>query len=125
MADEGMAVLMTTHLLEEAEKADRVVIMSQGQVIACGPPEQLRAEMGEGIITIVTNEVETVERCLVERFGLAPQRVHHQLRLHAESPAALVPVLAETLGDRAQSITLGRPSLEDVFIAKTGLEFAA
>ena len=53
MADEGMAVLMTTHLLEEADKADGVVIMSHGKVIAHGAPQQLRAAMGEGIITIV------------------------------------------------------------------------
>lgn len=125
MADEGMAVLMTTHLLEEADKADGVVIMSQGKVIAHGAPHQLRAEMGEGLITIVTDQVEEVAMCLREQFGLTPQRVHHQLRLQSESPAALVPALAETLGDRVQSITVGRPGLEDVFIAKTGLEFVA
>ncbi len=125
MADEGMAVLMTTHLLEEADKADRVLIMSQGKVIAQGAPEQLRAEMGEGVVTIVAQDVEAVEQLLVERLGLSPQRMHHQLRLQSESPASLVPVLVETLGDRAQSISIGRPSLEDVFIAKTGLEFVA
>ncbi|MCH5373888.1 MAG: ATP-binding cassette domain-containing protein [Planctomycetes bacterium] len=123
MADEGMAVLMTTHLLEEADKADRVLIMSQGKIIAQGAPEQLRAEMGEGIVTIVAQDVETVEQLLVDQLGLSPQRMHHQLRLRSESPASLVPVLVETLGDRAQSISIGRPSLEDVFIAKTGLEF--
>jgi len=125
MADEGMAVLMTTHLLEEADKADRVLIMSQGKVIAQGAPEQLRAEMGEGVVTIVAQDVDAVEQLLVQRLGLSPQRMHHQLRLQSESPASLVPVLVETLGDRAQSISIGRPSLEDVFIAKTGLEFVA
>lgn len=125
MADEGVAVLMTTHLLEEAEKADRVVIMSRGTVIADGAPQQLRAEMGGGIVTIVADEIDTVERLLVEQLGLSPQRLHHQLRLQSESPASLVPVLAEALGERAQSISIGRPSLEDVFVAKTGLEFVA
>jgi ABC-2 type transport system ATP-binding protein len=112
-------------LLDEADKADSVVIMSQGKVIAQGAPQQLRAEMGEGIVTIVANDVESVERLLVNRLGLSPQRMHHQLRLQSETPASLVPVLAEALGDQAQSISIGRPSLEDVFIAKTGLEFVA
>lgn len=125
MADEGMAVLMTTHLLEEAEKSDRVVIMSQGRVIAEGAPQQLRAEMGQGIVTIMAQDAEAVEQLLIDRLGLSPQRMHHQLRLQSDAPASLVPVLVETLGDRAQSISIGRPSLEDVFIAKTGLEFVA
>lgn len=123
MADQGAAVLMTTHLLEEADKADRVVIMSQGTVVAQGAPLQLRAEMGQGLVTIVAAEVDVVERLLIDQLGLSPQRMHHQLRLQSDSPATLVPVLSQTLGERAQSITIGRPSLEDVFIAKTGLEF--
>jgi ABC-2 type transport system ATP-binding protein len=120
MAARGTAVILTTHLLEEADKADRVAILAQGSVIAEGTPGQLRAEMGQGIITIVSNEIEAVQRLLRDELGLDPQRMHHQLRLQSQQPAALVPKLAETLGDRAQSISIGRPSLEDVFIAKTG-----
>ena len=125
MADGGMAVLMTTHLLEEADKADRVAIMNQGEVIAEGSPESLRGEMGSGIVTIVARDVESVEKLLTDELGLMPQRMHHQLRLQTDAPAALVPRLVETLGERAQSIAIGRPSLEDVFIAKTGHEFVA
>lgn len=124
MADDGMAVLLTTHLLEEADKADRVAIMSEGRVIAEGSPQKLRTEMGEGVITVVANDVVRVERLLREDLGLDPQRVQHQLRLRSDTPGILVPVLVEKLGDEAQSIVIGRPSLEDVFIAKTGQEFA-
>ncbi len=52
MADDGMAVLLTTHLLEEADKADRVAIMSAGKIIAEGSPQDLRTEMGEGVVTV-------------------------------------------------------------------------
>jgi ABC-2 type transport system ATP-binding protein len=125
MADDGVAVLLTTHLLEEADKADRVAIMSQGKLIADGSPHELRSEMGGGIITIVANDVARAEQMLRDQLGLSPQRLHHQLRLQAESPATLVPALIETLGEEAQSINIGRPSLEDVFIAKTGQAFVA
>jgi ABC-2 type transport system ATP-binding protein len=124
MAEEGMAVGLTTHLLEEADKADRVAILSEGKKIAEGSPHQLRAELGEGVVTVVANDVEHVEHVLRDQLGLEPQRVHHQFRLQSESPAALVGVLAEKLGDEAQSITIARPSLEDVFIAKTGRSLA-
>ena len=123
MADEGIAVLLTTHLLEEADKADRVAIMSDGRVIAEGSPHQLRSEMGEGVVTVIANDVGAVEQILREDLGLSPQRLQHQFRLQTESPATLVPALVESLGDKAQSINIGRPSLEDVFVAKTGQEF--
>jgi ABC-2 type transport system ATP-binding protein len=123
MAGEGIAVLLTTHLLEEADKADDIAIMSQGTVIAEGSPGELRAEMGEGVITIVADDASRAESILRDRLGLEPQRVHHQLRLEVDSPAKIVPLLVETLGDEAQSINIGRPSLEDVFIAKTGEAF--
>lgn len=123
MADDGIAVLLTTHLLEEADKADRVAIMSDGRVIAEGSPHQLRSEMGEGVVTVIANDVGMVEQILREDLGLSPQRLQHQFRLQTESPATLVPTLVESLGDKAQSINIGRPSLEDVFVAKTGQEF--
>ena len=125
MADQGIAVLLTTHLLEEADKADRVAIMCEGQVIADNSPHALRAEMGDGIVTVVANDVDRVERILRQDLGLSPQQLHHQFRLQTESPATLVPALVEALGDDAQSISIGRPSLEDVFVAKTGHEFVA
>lgn len=123
MADDGIAVLLTTHLLEEADKADRVAIMSDGRVIAEGSPHQLRSEMGEGVVTVIANDVGAVEQILRKDLGLSPQRLQHQFRLQTESPATLVPALVESLGDKAQSINIGRPSLEDVFVAKTGQEF--
>ena len=123
MADDGVAVLLTTHLLDEADKADCVAIMSQGQLVAEGSPNDLRGDMGGGIITIIANDVSRAEQMLRDELGLSPQRLHHQLRLQSESPATLVPALVETLGEEVQSITLGRPSLEDVFIAKTGQAF--
>lgn len=125
MADEGMAILMTTHLLEEADKADRVAILCEGLKIAEGSPQQLRAAMGEGIVTVVANDVGRVEHVLRAELGLEPQRVHQQFRLQSDSPASLVSVLVDKLGDQAQSIAIGRPSLEDVFIAKTGRQFTA
>jgi ABC-2 type transport system ATP-binding protein len=125
LADDGMAVLLTTHLLEEADKADRVAIMSDGTKIAEGSPRQLRAEMGGGMVTVVANDPDRVEHLLRNELGLDPQRIRRQFRLQSDSPQTLVPALVDTLGDQAESIVIGRPSLEDVFIAKTGHEFTA
>lgn len=124
MADEGMAILLTTHLLEEADKADRVALLFEGTKIADGTPGGLRGEMGDGIITITTREPDAVERVLREEFELQPQRIENQLRLQSDSAAALVAQFAERISNQTESIAIGRPSLEDFFVARTGHPFA-
>lgn len=126
MAQSGMTVLLTTHLLEEADKADAIAILSDGKVISTGTPEQLRGELGAGLVTVVSDNPGETERIVRDELGLADvQRVQQQVRIRSESPAALVPALAERLGSAATTISVGRPSLEDVFIAKTGHRFWA
>lgn len=123
MADSGTSILMTTHILEEADKADRVAILAAGKKIADASPSDLRSEMGEGLVTIVAKDAEHAEQTLRSELGLDPLRIHNQLRLKSDMPAELVPRLAACLGSEAQSIAIGRPGLEDVFTAKTGEQF--
>lgn len=125
MAAGGMTILLTTHLLEEAEKAASLAILADGQVIATGTPDQLRTELGEGLVTVTADDAEAAERLIRTALGLEVQRVQQQLRIQSDRPAALVPQLAEVLGASARSITVGRPGLEDVFIARTGHRFWA
>ena len=125
MADEGVAVLLTTHLLEEADKADRVAIMSDGKIIAEDSPHALRAEMGKGIVTLVATNPGEVETILQNEFQLKTQRFHDQIRFESDSPAEKVKQLSDRFGQQLQSISIGRPSLEDVFIARTGKEFTS
>lgn len=125
MARSGVTVLLTTHLLEEADKADRIAILSEGAVISTGSPEALRAELGDGLVTIESDDIGSTERIVRDEMGLETQRVQQQVRIRSASPAALVPVLAERLGASVRTISVGRPSLEDVFIAKTGHRFWA
>ncbi|MDG2222901.1 MAG: ATP-binding cassette domain-containing protein, partial [Rubripirellula sp.] len=122
MASEGVAVLLTSHLMEEADKADRVAIMNRGKIIANDSPAHLRAELGDGIVTIQTSEMTRTVQWLEER-GMAVLQVEDRLRVQSSNPRELVPQLLELLGDALQSISVGRPSLEDVFIARTGYGF--
>jgi ABC-2 type transport system ATP-binding protein len=123
MADEGITVVLTTHLLEEADKADRVAIMFEGQVIADGTPQSLRSEMGDGLITIESADLDAVEKILRDEMGLETQRASNQVRIRCAGAPAWVPKIADRLGDSVHSISVGRPGLEDVFIAKTGYHF--
>jgi len=123
MADQGITVVLTTHLLEEADKADRVAIMFEGQVIADGTPQSLRSEMGDGLITISSADLDGIEVILRDEMGLETQRASNQVRIRCEGAPAWVPKIADRLGDSVHSISVGRPGLEDVFIAKTGYQF--
>ncbi|MCP4890457.1 MAG: ATP-binding cassette domain-containing protein [Planctomycetaceae bacterium] len=122
MACQGVAVLLTSHLMEEADKADRVAIMNRGKIIASDSPANLRAELGDGIVTIQTSEISRAVQWLEDR-GMAALQMEDRLRVQSSNPRELVPQLMEYLGDACQSIAVGRPSLEDVFIARTGYGF--
>lgn len=123
MAAAGVTVLLTTHLLEEADKSDRVAILSEGRLIALGKPDELRAEMGSGVITVHASDLDHVEQVLRDELSLQPQRVSQRVCVRCDDAAQWVPRIAERLGSNVHSISVGRPSLEDVFIAKTGYYF--
>ena len=120
---QGLSVILTTHLLEEAEKATQIAILSEGKIIAEGKPDQLRAEMGSGVVTVATDQPEIVCERLRDRMGLEGQVLHNQVRIRSDQPGPMVPPILDELGELATSISVGRPSLEDVFTSKTGHQF--
>ncbi len=118
-AEYGVTVLLTTHLLEEADKADRIAILHQGHAVAVGSPMQLRGELGAQVLSIQTSDQSAVLAWLSAR-SVTAQQFDNQLRVTGTSAAELVAPLAQDFGTRIQSLTLGQPSLEDVFVARTG-----
>ena len=119
IAAEGTAVLMTTHLLDEADRSDRVVLMADGQIVASGRPADLRSSLGDAVVMVDPDDVAVVEQTL-SSMNVSATRVHDQFRIASDDPASLVPQLIRELGTSAQSITIGRPTLEDLFIERTG-----
>lgn len=120
--DEGVTIVLTTHLLEEADKADRIAIVDQGAIVAVGPPAALRSELGEQVLTIHSQSLEAVREWLVGQ-GLQPQQLDEQLRVGGAGAALLIAPLNDRFGSQISTLTLGQPSLEDVFVAKTKRKF--
>lgn len=120
--ESGVTVVLTTHLLEEADKADRIAIMHRGQVVAEGLPEELRCSLGGQILTVVTQEPQAVKEWLDER-GFSTRNLGHQIQIVGPQVEAIVAPLAQEFSGRVLSITLGQPSLEDVFVDRTGHRF--
>lgn len=120
---QGATVVLTTHLLEEAEKADRLAIMAAGQVVALDSPDNLRAEVGGDAITIAAADAATLADAIQARFGLQASVLGDTLRIHEESGHEWIPRLVDAFPEEIRSITVGKPTLEDVFIARTGHRF--
>jgi ABC-2 type transport system ATP-binding protein len=120
---EGVTVVLTTHLLEEADKADRIAILHAGQLVALGPPSELRATVGGDSITIESDQPATLAEAISQRFGCPVQLVEGHVRIEQPQGHQWIARLVEAFPGQIRAITLGKPSLEDVFIARTGHRF--
>lgn len=119
----GVTVVLTTHLLEEADKADRIAILNEGQLVALDTPDALRATVGGNSVTIECKDPPALAKALQEGFSIETQVVDGNVRFEAADAHQWIPRIMDTLADRVTSIKLGKPTLEDVFIDKTGHRF--
>lgn len=115
----GVTVLLTTHLLEEAERCDRLAILHKGSLAALGEPHALRAEIGGDVVTIRTRDAEGLASAIREQFGESPQLIPGAVRISRDRGHELVGKLLQAFPERIESVTVAKPSLEDVFIART------
>jgi len=117
---DGVTVLLTTHLIEEADFADRVLILHEGRLMAEGDPQELRGSVGGDVITLHARHPETAATAIKNALGLETKPFSDGVRLQSTETAATVSRLLPLLGGDFYEITVGRPTLEDVFFAKTG-----
>jgi ABC-2 type transport system ATP-binding protein len=118
--DSGMTIVVTTHLMDEAEKCDRLGLLDRGRLVALGTPEELRNEIGGDCLTISTSDPESLAAKIADRFGVSAQLVGSTLRIERERGHDFLRELIDAFPEEIQAVTLGKPSLEDVFISKTG-----
>ncbi|MCM8747373.1 ATP-binding cassette domain-containing protein [Thermomicrobium sp. CFH 73360] len=116
----GVTLFLTTHYLEEAEQCDRIAIIDHGRIIALDAPERLKARVARDIILLSTEDNTRAVQELKELFGLGPMIVDGTVRIEVERGDELIPQLARQLTVPIHSVSLRRPSLDDVFLALTG-----
>jgi ABC-2 type transport system ATP-binding protein len=121
---EGVTSLLTTHLMEEAERCDRLAILDDGRLIATGTPDQLKARIGGDVLILETDDARELQAGLKERFAIdATSVVDGTIRIERSDGHALLPQLIEAFPSRIQGVHIGKPTLEDVFIHLTGHRF--
>jgi ABC-2 type transport system ATP-binding protein len=122
---DGVTVVLTTHYMEEAERCDRIGIMHQGKLVAIAPPNELKSEVGGDVIVIHTAAPEMLQRKILTRFKLKSQLVDGAIRIEKLRGHELVRDLIDAFGEEIESVSFGKPTLEDVFVHLTGHQFFA
>ncbi|OGG49336.1 MAG: hypothetical protein A3F84_25020 [Candidatus Handelsmanbacteria bacterium RIFCSPLOWO2_12_FULL_64_10] len=120
---DGVTILLTTHLMEEAEGCDRVAILDGGRLVALDSPEALRRSVGGEVIRVQAEAPGRFQQEVRERFGIETSVIDGAVRVACEGGQGVMIDLLRAFGEQIASITLSRPTLEDVFIAKTGHRF--
>lgn len=122
--EEGVTVLLTTHLLDEAEKCDRLALLDQGSLVTVGTPGELKQQVGGDVVVVLTSRdsADLVQRLDAE-FGLQAAIINGSVRFEHPEGAELVAQLMRSMPDQIDSITVSHPTLEDVFIHMTGHYF--
>jgi ABC-2 type transport system ATP-binding protein len=131
-AEERVTIVLTTHYLEEADRlASRLAIVDRGRIVAEGTPEELKSGLDGDTIQVELGDPRSQEgaaRAALERVaGVAGvEVVGAQLRARARDGGAAIPAVLAALdahGVTATSVTLARPSLDDVYLRHAGRAF--
>lgn len=123
-ARDGVTILITTHLFEDAENCDRIGILDRGTLVAVGTPDELKAAVGGETLIIFTDQPDDLlERLKVDFPDLEASIVRDHVRAEHPEAHALIPRLVELYGPSIRAITFGRPGLADAFFKFTGHEF--
>jgi ABC-2 type transport system ATP-binding protein len=119
-AASGITVFVTTHYMEEAENCDRIAIMNDGEIVTIGTPEALKAEVGKDRVQITTDDDDVALAALQSTFGVDAAVHEGAVTFAVPDGARFVPRLFGSLGVTIHSVSVTRPSLDDVFLAHTG-----
>jgi len=120
---EKVTILVTTHLVDEGDRSDHVLVLNLGKVVAIGTPESLKREIGGDVIAIASREAEKLSAAILQRFSVKPTIVNGSLRVEKEQGHTFISHIVDAFPEMIDTVSLSKPTLEDVFIARTGHRF--
>ena len=117
---EDITIFLTTHYMDEAENCDRIAIIDNGQIVAIDTPEALKASVGKDRVQISTADDQAAIAELKERFELEAAVHDGLVTFNVASGEQFVPRLFAELTVSIRSVSVHRPTLDDVFMSYTG-----
>lgn len=122
--EEHVSVLVTTHLMEEAERCDRLAILNEGNLVALGTPAELKSEIGGDVVLLdAAHDAVLLAERIRDRFHVETTVLENQVRMERESAHRFVTEIVEAFPGEIEAISVSKPALEDVFIRRTGHKF--
>jgi ABC-2 type transport system ATP-binding protein len=109
--------------MEEAERCDRLAILSQGRLVALGTPAELKHEIGGDVILLDTREPDSLVRRIEARFQVQAQVLGGKVRIERENGHRFITDVVEAFPGEIEAISVSKPTLEDVFLHRTGHRF--
>ncbi len=122
--EEQVSVLVTTHLMEEAERCDRLAILNEGEIVALGTPAELKSEIGGDVVLLeAAKDAALLAERIRSRFHAETTVLGNQVRMERENAHRFVTEVVEAFPGEIESVSVSKPALEDVFIRRTGHKF--
>ena len=117
---DGVTVLLTTHIMEEADRCNRLALLDRGKLVALDSPHALKERVGGDVVTVGIRDADGMLARIEKRFGVKPTIVDRALHVEWPRGHEFVPALVEAFPGEIDWVSVGKPTLEDVFIHLTG-----
>jgi ABC-2 type transport system ATP-binding protein len=126
-SQEDITVFLTTHYMDEAERCDRIAIIDSGRIAAIDAPAALKGSVGSDTVRLESSDNARLERLIADRTGARTELLPTALNIYVPDGERFVPELFalgfQDAGLSIRSVSVQRPSLDDVFLAYTGNRF--
>jgi ABC-2 type transport system ATP-binding protein len=116
----GTTIVLTTHLMDEAAGCERIAILDRGRIVAEGPPVALTSTIGGDVILVAGHDMPSLAPRVEQRFGIDVDVVDDRLRIERPRGHEFITDLVEAFPGEIDSVTFGKPTLDDVFVHYTG-----
>ncbi len=120
--EEGTTIFLTTHYMDEADKADRIAVIDYGKLIAMDSPAKLRRMVGKDIVSLKTDDNDKAMAEIRRRYQIEARHDGDGLCFEVANGEEFLPVLLREFSTLIVSVSMRRPSLDDVFLKLTGRE---
>jgi ABC-2 type transport system ATP-binding protein len=123
--EDGTSVILTTHLMDEADRCDRVAILDLGRLVALDTPEALTSAIGGDVVQVTTRDPRDLAGRVAARFGVRAEVVDGKVHIERNRAHEFIAELVESFPGEIDAVTFGKPTLEDVFVHVTGRRMEA
>jgi ABC-2 type transport system ATP-binding protein len=120
---DGVTIVLTTHIMEEADRCDRLAILDRGKLVALDSPAKLKEQIGGDVVSVGARDPERLRGQIEKKFGVKVAVIDDTLRIERPRGHEFIPELVEAFPGEIDSVSVGKPTLEDVFIHLTGHRF--